>query len=177
MFPLELVIDLWPVQPVAIYAIPLGDPITDPSGEPPTHRFGVKWDDDHDERVLGAALRLYYKHPDVFRQVLFLAERKGCLTVTLRGVPKAPISDVTMTALNDAANYGSVTDAWSLIDVTRKQSEFDQHIVALFLADAAQDYLDVLMGDLSSDAESAQVASSGPLSLKNKKKRSEPGNA
>src|SRR2546426_2606640 len=43
--------------------------------------FLVEWDEDRDPRILGAALALYYRRPDLFEYVLSWSEHKARLKV------------------------------------------------------------------------------------------------
>jgi hypothetical protein len=46
--------------------------------------FMVEWDEDRDQRVLGAVLALYYRHPNLFENVLVWSESKAHLVVSVR---------------------------------------------------------------------------------------------
>lgn len=80
MYPLVLIHDLRPTLPWSIYALPIDIP---GGSEPRVHerRFAVRWDEDNDERVLGAVLAAYYAEPESAWNLFAVAEAKGSLTV------------------------------------------------------------------------------------------------
>lgn len=108
MYPLRLVQDLRPVQPWSIYALP----VTIPGGsEPETHerRFAVKWDEDNDERVLGAVLAAFYADPESVWSLFAVGEHKGSLTVFGQ-----EFSPLRLAAWEKASNTPCLLDHWPL---------------------------------------------------------------
>jgi hypothetical protein len=108
MYPLVLVHDLRPVLPWSVYALPVDIP---GGSEPQFHerRFAVKWDDDNDERVLGAVLAAYYASPESIWTLYAVGERKGGLTVYTQEVTRE-----RMAAWQAAIRSHCIQDSWTL---------------------------------------------------------------
>jgi hypothetical protein len=106
MYPLRIVHDLRPVLPWTIYALP----IDIPGGTGPQiheRRIAVRWDEDNDERVLGALLDAYYRRPESIWNVYAVAETKATLYVwTLIA------SSEDRAAWREAATCSAIMDAW-----------------------------------------------------------------
>jgi hypothetical protein len=113
MYPLALVHDLRPTVPWSIYALPIDIP---EGSEPRVHerRFAVKWDEDNDERVLGAVLAAYYADPESVWNLYAVAEAKGFLTVFTQELTAARES-----AWTRAAEAPCIQDSWELEVVDR----------------------------------------------------------
>lgn len=108
MYPLRLFHDLRPVLPWSIYELPIDIP---GGSEPRVHarRFGVQWDEDNDERVLGAVLEAYYRHQESVWNLFAVSERKATLTVWTQELT-TPRHD----AWRAAASSPAITDVWEL---------------------------------------------------------------
>jgi hypothetical protein len=80
MFPLRVIHDLRPALSWTIYALPI---YIEQGSAPAQHqrRFGVRWDDDNDERVLAAVLDVYFRSPEAIWNLYAVGERKGSLTI------------------------------------------------------------------------------------------------
>jgi hypothetical protein len=103
-----LVHDLRPVLPWSVYALPIDIP---GGSEPQFHerRFAVKWDEDNDERVLGAVLAAYYANPESIWTLYAIGERKGSLTVYTQEVTRE-----RMAAWEAAIRSSCIQDIWTL---------------------------------------------------------------
>lgn len=107
MYPLRLVHDLRPALPWSIFELP----IDIPGGEPHVHarRFAVRWDEDNDERVLGAVLDAYYRHPESIWTLFAVGERKAELIVWA-----TQLSAERRASWEQAAQSTAIMDAWTV---------------------------------------------------------------
>jgi hypothetical protein len=110
MYPLVLVHDLRPVLPWTVYALPVDIP---GGSEPQFHerRFAVKWDEDNDERVLGAVLAAYYAEPESIWGLYAVSESKGRLSVFAQDMLRQPIA---VAAWQRAIRSPCIRDSWDL---------------------------------------------------------------
>ena len=108
MYPLRLVHDLRPVLPWSLYELPIDIP---GGSQPQVHarRFGVEWDEDNDERVLGAVLEAYYRHQESIWNLFAISERKATLTVWTQ-----ELTDPRRDAWRAAASSPTIADTWDL---------------------------------------------------------------
>jgi len=107
MFPFRLIADLRPASPWSIYAAPAYRK----SDRPVEHRFAIRWDEDHDERVLAAVQALYYQSTREFRFCHAFGEHKGMLTVWHLDF-KDDVGTAVARALNGLA--GLLGDLWTV---------------------------------------------------------------
>ncbi|MBW4053617.1 MAG: hypothetical protein HIU85_19575 [Proteobacteria bacterium] len=74
----------------------------------------MKWDEDNDERVLGAVLAAYYADPESVWTLYAVAEAKGFLTVFTQELTAARAA-----AWKRAAGAPCIQDSWELEFVDR----------------------------------------------------------
>jgi hypothetical protein len=108
MYPLRLVHDLRPILPWTVYELPVDIP-GGAQPQPHARRFGVQWDEDNDERVLGAVLEAYFRHQESIWTLFAVAERKAALTVWTQELT-APRRDAWRAATNSLV----IADVWDL---------------------------------------------------------------
>ena len=108
MYPLRLVHDLRPTLPWTIFSLPIDIP---GGSDPQVHsrRFAVRWDEDNDERVLGAVLDAYYSNQESIWNLYAISERKASLTVFTQEVTAK-----RRETWRKAASSPSLHDVWDL---------------------------------------------------------------
>jgi hypothetical protein len=109
MYPFRLLADLRPSSNWSVYSAPVYR--HDGSHPVEEHRFAVRWDEDNDQRVIGAIQALYYTSPRCFRFCHAYGERKGMLTVW-----HLDLSDEVQAALVGALSHQAALegDIWTL---------------------------------------------------------------
>jgi hypothetical protein len=102
--PFHTLVDLRPASPYTIHSVPV---LPLAGTTPLEHRFAVRWDADHDNRVLAAAAALYFGHPKEFRLVHAFSETRGTLTLWQRA-----FRDQVREAMESALREAPLGDCW-----------------------------------------------------------------
>src|SRR5262245_22614187 len=72
--------------------------------------FAVIWDEDHDERVIEVIERMYFG--GLLSPVLFIGERKGCLSIILDADIECCSEAARLRFRNAVKDLGPVDDPW-----------------------------------------------------------------
>ncbi len=111
MYPLRVIHDLRPALSWTIYALPI---YIEQGSDPAQHqrRFGVRWDEDNDERVLAAVLDVYFRRPEAIWNLYAVGERKGSLTIWGQTFPAAD-----QNAWAAASRGPAILDEWPITTI------------------------------------------------------------
>jgi hypothetical protein len=136
MYPFRLLADLRPSSNWSVYSAPVYR--RDGSHPVEEHRFAVRWDEDNDQRVIGAIQALYYISPRCFRFCHAYGEHKGMLTVWHLDLSEEVQAALAAALSQQAALEG---DIWTLELINNYLPPRDappEQLAALELSVAAQ---------------------------------------
>jgi hypothetical protein len=75
-------------------------------------RFAIRWDEDHDERVLAAVLDVFFRRPEALWNLYAVGEQRGCLTIWTSSTAAADLY-----AWQAASMGPAIRDSWPVVTI------------------------------------------------------------